>query len=204
MRLAGKVAIVTGGGSGFGEGIVNKFVAEGASVVLMDRDEAAAVRVSREAGDKVRPITGDVSTLESFAAAADLARSAFGGLDILVNNAGVAQPPLPLETMDEGLFDRIANVNMRSIYNGARAVVPHFKSVKSGAILNVASTGGVSPGGGDGRRNGHGTLGGGRRRKGLLPGRARVRAGHCRQGDRKSLRDDPVGGGHARLARPRT
>ncbi|TIU78755.1 MAG: glucose 1-dehydrogenase, partial [Mesorhizobium sp.] len=63
----------------------------------------------------------------------------------LVNNAGVAQPPLPLETMDEGLFDRIANVNMRSIYNGARAVVPHFKSNKAGAILNVASTGGVSP-----------------------------------------------------------
>jgi 3-oxoacyl-[acyl-carrier protein] reductase len=145
MRLAGKVAIVTGGGSGFGEGIVKKFVAEGASVVLMDRDGAAASRVAGEAGDKVRPITGDVSTLESFAAAADLARSAFGGLDILVNNAGVAQPPLPLETIDEGLFDRIANVNMRSIYNGARAVVPHFKSIKSGAILNVASTGGVSP-----------------------------------------------------------
>ncbi|MCG7505084.1 glucose 1-dehydrogenase [Mesorhizobium retamae] len=145
MRLAGKVAIVTGGGSGFGEGIVMKFVAEGASVVLMDRDEDAAARVAREARDKVRPITGDVSTLESFAMAADLARSAFGGLDILVNNAGVAQPPLPLETMDEGLFDRIASVNMRSIYNGARAVVPHFKSVKAGVILNVASTGGVSP-----------------------------------------------------------
>ncbi|TIO05568.1 glucose 1-dehydrogenase [Mesorhizobium sp.] len=145
MRLAGKVAIVTGGGSGFGEGIVKKFVSEGASVVLMDRDEAAAARVGRGAGDKVRPITGDVSTLESFATAADLARSAFGGLDILVNNAGVAQPPLPLEAMDEGLFDRIANVNMRSIYNGACAVVPHFKSIKSGAILNVASTGGVSP-----------------------------------------------------------
>ena len=145
MRLAGKVAIVTGGGSGFGEGIVMKFVAEGASVVLMDRDEDAAARVARETRNKVRPITGDVSTLESFAMAADLARSAFGGLDILVNNAGVAQPPLPLETMDEGLFDRIASVNMRSIYNGARAVVPHFKSVKAGVILNVASTGGVSP-----------------------------------------------------------
>ena len=145
MRLAGKVAIVTGGGSGFGEGIVMKFVTEGASVVLMDRDEDAAARVAREARNKVRPITGDVSTLESFAMAADLARSAFGGLDILVNNAGVAQPPLPLETMDEGLFDRIASVNMRSIYNGARAVVPHFKSVKAGVILSVASTGGVSP-----------------------------------------------------------
>ncbi|MDX8540403.1 MULTISPECIES: glucose 1-dehydrogenase [Mesorhizobium] len=145
MRLAGKVAIVTGGASGFGEGIVKKFVEEGAAVVLMDRDQAAAARVAGVAGDKVRPIVGDVSTLESFVVAADLARSAFGGLHILVNNAGVAQPPMPLETMDEGLFDRIANVNMRSIYNGARAVVPHFKSIKAGAILNVASTGGVSP-----------------------------------------------------------
>ncbi|RUY55168.1 glucose 1-dehydrogenase [Mesorhizobium sp. M7A.F.Ca.CA.001.13.2.1] len=145
MRLAGKVAIVTGGGSGFGEGIVRKFVTEGALVVLMDRDEAAAARVAAEVGENVRPITGDVSTLGSFEAAADLARSAFSGLDILVNNAGVAQPPLALETMNEEMFDRIANVNMRSIYNGARAVVAHFKSIKSGAILNVASTGGVSP-----------------------------------------------------------
>lgn len=78
MRLAGKVAIVTGGGSGFGEGVVK----------------------------------------------------AFGGLDILVNNTGVAQPPLPLERMDEEMFGRIANVNMRSIYNGARAVVPHSNPSK--------------------------------------------------------------------------
>ncbi|WP_245490406.1 SDR family NAD(P)-dependent oxidoreductase [Mesorhizobium sp. M7A.F.Ca.US.011.01.1.1] len=109
MRHAGKVAIVTGGGSGFGEGIVRKFVTEGARVVLMDRDEATAARVAAEVGENVRPITGDVSTLASFEAAADLARSAFGGLDILVNNAGVAQPPLALDTMDEEMFDRIAN-----------------------------------------------------------------------------------------------
>ncbi|TIU38310.1 MAG: SDR family NAD(P)-dependent oxidoreductase, partial [Mesorhizobium sp.] len=73
MRLAGKVAIVTGGGSGFGEGIVRKFVTEGARVVLMDRDGAAAARVAAEVGENVRPITGDVSTLASFEAAADLA-----------------------------------------------------------------------------------------------------------------------------------
>ncbi|UCI21740.1 SDR family NAD(P)-dependent oxidoreductase [Mesorhizobium sp. B2-1-8] len=93
MRLAGKVAIVTGGGSGFGEGIVRKFVAEGALVLLMDREEAAASRVASEVGANVRPITGDISKLESFEAAADLARSTFGALDILVNNAGVAGPP---------------------------------------------------------------------------------------------------------------
>ena len=72
MRLAGKVAIVTGGGSGFGEGIVRKFVAEGALVVLMDRDGAAASRVAGEVGENVQPIIGDVSTPGSFEAAADL------------------------------------------------------------------------------------------------------------------------------------
>ncbi|MGV3550997.1 glucose 1-dehydrogenase [Rhizobium sp.] len=145
MRLAGKIAIVTGGGSGFGEGIVRKFVEEGARVVLMDRDLAAAERVAGEHGDSVKPIAGDVSALDGFNAARDLAISAFGGLHILVNNAGIGQSPMPMEEMDEGLFDRLFDVNIRSIYNGARAVLPHFKAQKQGAILNVASTGGVSP-----------------------------------------------------------
>jgi 3-oxoacyl-[acyl-carrier protein] reductase len=145
MRLAGKVAIVTGGGSGFGEGIVRKFVEEGARVVLMDRDLAAAERVAGEHGKSVVAISGDVSSSESFAVARDRALDAFGALHILVNNAGIGQPPMPMETMDEGLFDRILDVNIRSIYNGARAVLPHFKAEKHGVILNVASTGGVSP-----------------------------------------------------------
>ncbi|MFM2277878.1 MAG: 3-oxoacyl-ACP reductase, partial [Pseudomonadota bacterium] len=145
MRLANKVAIVTGGGSGFGEGIVRKFVEEGARVVLVDRDLAAAERVAAAFGDAVAPISGDVAVLDSFIAARDLALSRFGSLHILVNNAGVGQLPMPMEEMDEALFDRLFNVNIRSIYNGARAVVPHFKAQKYGAILNVASTGGVSP-----------------------------------------------------------
>lgn len=145
MRLAGKVAIVTGGGSGFGEGIVRKFVEEGARVVLMDRDLAAAERVAGEHGDTVAPISGDVAAMDGFNGARDLALAKFGGLHILVNNAGIGQSPMPMEDMDEALFDRLFNVNIRSIYNGARAVLPHFKAEKQGAILNVASTGGVSP-----------------------------------------------------------
>ena len=145
MRLEGKVAIVTGGGSGFGQGIVKKFVEEGARVVLLDRDSAAAERVAGNHGDDAVPLAGDVSQLGAFEAARDLALARFGCLHILVNNAGVGQLPSPMEDMDEGLFDRIFNVNIRSIYNGARAVLPHFKAQKGGAILNVASTGGVSP-----------------------------------------------------------
>lgn len=145
MRLEGKVAIVTGGGSGFGEGIVAKMAAEGARVVVMDRDGAAAGRVAAAAGPAARAITGDVSQAAGFEAARDLALAAFGGLDILVNNAGVGHVPTPLDALDEATFDRIAAVNMRSVYHGARVIVPHFKAQKSGAILNVASTGGVSP-----------------------------------------------------------
>src|SRR5271156_6014651 len=71
--------------------------------------------------------------------------SGFGGLDILVNNAGFAHTPQPLETLPEEIFDRIAGVNMKAIYYGAKHAVPLFKAKKSGAILNIASTAGVSP-----------------------------------------------------------
>jgi 3-oxoacyl-[acyl-carrier protein] reductase len=145
MRLAGTVAIVTGGGSGFGEGIVRKFVEEGARVVLMDRDRAAAERVAADHGGLVAPIAGDVSSTIGFDAAREHAVGTFGGLHILVNNAGIGQSPTPMEDMDEALFERLFDVNIRSIYNGARAVLPYFKAQKQGAILNVASTGGVSP-----------------------------------------------------------
>src|SRR5690606_7859152 len=145
MRLTGKIAVITGGGSGFGEGIVRKFVAEGAKVVLMDRDQANAERVAQSLRDDCRPLVGDVATAQGMEAARDLALSAFGGLNVLVHNAGVGHVPTPLDDIDEATFDRIANVNMRSIYYGARAMVPHFKAQKAGAILNVASTGGVSP-----------------------------------------------------------
>lgn len=145
MRLAGKTAIVTGGASGFGEGIVRKFLAEGAGVVIMDRDADRANALEVELGKAAVAMTGDVTRASDFAAAVDLAKRRYGGLDILVNNAGVGHPPQPLERIDEETFDRVMAVNTRSIYVGAKAVVPGFKSQNGGAILNVASTGGVSP-----------------------------------------------------------
>lgn len=145
MRLQGKVAVVTGGGSGFGEGIVRKFALEGAKVVLMDRDARNADRVAESIGADCRVFVGDVSQAAGMEGARDLALSGFGRLDILVNNAGVGHLPTPLDEVDDATFDRVANVNMRSIYHGARAMVPHFKAQNCGAILNVASTGGVSP-----------------------------------------------------------
>jgi 3-oxoacyl-[acyl-carrier protein] reductase len=145
MKLKDKVAIVTGGGSGFGEGIVRKFVEEGARVVVVDRDGPAAERVAKAFPEAAVAATADIATQAGFAAAVEKAQSAFGGLHILVNNAGVGHEPQPLETVEEAMFDRVAAVNMKSIYFGARLVVPLFKQQKGGAILNIASTGGVSP-----------------------------------------------------------
>jgi 3-oxoacyl-[acyl-carrier protein] reductase len=145
MRLQDKVAIVTGGGSGFGEGIVRKFVAEGAKVVIADRNAEAAERVAASLGANARPFEADIATQGGFEAVLDAARSSFGGIHILVNNAGVGHLPQPLDTVEEDVFDRVASVNMKAIYFGARAIVPVFKEQRYGAILNVASTGGVSP-----------------------------------------------------------
>jgi len=145
MRLKGKVAIVTGGASGFGEGIVRKFVAEGARVLVADRDEAGALRVAEALGAAAVGMAVDVSTEAGISGAVAEAVARFGGLDILVNNAGFAHTPQPLETLPEEIFDRIAGVNMKAIYYGAKHAVPLFKAKKSGAILNIASTGGVSP-----------------------------------------------------------
>lgn len=145
MRLANKTAIVTGGASGFGEGIVRRFLEEGARVIIMDRDGDRAHALEAELGGRAIALIADVTEGEGFARAVELATSSFGGLDILVNNAGVGHVPQPLEEVDEDTFDRVMAVNTRSIYVGAKVVVPGFKARKSGVILNVASTGGVSP-----------------------------------------------------------
>ena len=143
MRLKDKIAIVTGGGSGFGEGIVRKFIAEGAKVVIADRDEAAARRVAEATGAVA--LRADVTKAADVKAMVDTAYARFGGLHILVNNAGVGHLPQPLEGLPEDEFDRIVAVNMKAIYLAAQEVVPRFKAQKAGVILNIASTAGVSP-----------------------------------------------------------
>ena len=145
MRLEGKVAIVTGGGSGFGEGIAAKFVAEGAKVLIADRDAAGGARVAKALGSAAQSVVADVSKGADVKAMVEAAADAFGGLDILVNNAGMGHLPQPLEGLGEDDFDRILAVNVKSIYLAAREVVPRFKAQKRGVILNVASTAGVSP-----------------------------------------------------------
>ena len=143
MRLKDKTAIVTGGASGFGEGIVRKFAAEGARVMVADINGEGAEKVAADVNGI--PCTVDVGDGTSVQAMVDTALSGFGHVDILVTNAGVTHLPAALETVTEEDFDRVFRVNMKSVYLTARALVPHFKDRGAGAILNVASTAGVSP-----------------------------------------------------------
>lgn len=145
MRLKGKRAVVTGGASGFGEGIVRAFVTEGAQVVIADLNSDGASQLARELGDNVHVQAVDVSDGDSVAAMVAASSDALGGIDILVNNAGIGYLPQALELLPEREFDRIFAVNARSVYLTARHVVPIMKQQGAGAILNVASTGGVSP-----------------------------------------------------------
>ncbi len=144
-RLDGRRAIVTGGASGFGLGIARAFVAEGARVVIADRDAAAAAAAAAGLGAAAHAIACDVADRARVDAMAGGALEWLGGLDILVNNAGVAQRPTPLAELDEAAFDRIAAVNMKAIYLTACALLPALAVSPAAAILNIASTAGVSP-----------------------------------------------------------
>jgi 3-oxoacyl-[acyl-carrier protein] reductase len=143
-RLAGKIALITGAASGFGEGIARRFADEGASVAVLDRNGSAVQAVARDIGSALA-LEADVSDGASVAAAMKRLLDQFGGIDILVNNAGIGQPPMPLEAMDEAQFDRLFAVNAKSVYLTARHAVAAMKQAGQGAILNIASTGAIRP-----------------------------------------------------------
>jgi 3-oxoacyl-[acyl-carrier protein] reductase len=143
MGLQNKVAIITGGASGFGEGIARRFAAEGAHVVIADLNGEAAQKLAEGIGGLA--VRADISRGADVKAVAKAAIDRFGGIDILVNNAGIGHKPQPLDTLSEEDFDRIVAINAKSVYLTAREIVPLMKANKSGAILNIASTGGVSP-----------------------------------------------------------
>ena len=145
MRLTGKTAIVTGGASGFGAGIVRRFLQEGARVMIADIDVDAAQQLAREMGDHACAQRVDVGNGASVRDMTLAAQDRWRHIDILVNNAGVSHRPGPLEEISEEDFDRMFHVNMKPVYLTARNVVPHMKEKGQGVILNIASTAGLSP-----------------------------------------------------------
>jgi 3-oxoacyl-[acyl-carrier protein] reductase len=144
-QLQGKVAIVTGAAGGFGEGIAKLFVAEGAKVLIVDLDAAKAQAVAAALGANAKAQQCDVSKGADVKAAVKACIDAFGPPDIVVNNAGTTHRNQWLLDVDEATFDRVFNVNVKSIYYMAQAVIPLMRERKGGAIINVGSTAGIRP-----------------------------------------------------------
>lgn len=144
MRLQGKVALVTGGASGFGAETARRFVREGASVVILDLNGDGAMQVAKEAGN-AKGLKGDVTARTDIDEAVRLATKTFGRLDIVVNNAGWTHRNKPVLEVSEDEFDRIYAINVKSIFHMARAVVPLMSSQGGGSIINIGSTAGIRP-----------------------------------------------------------
>lgn len=147
-RLQGKVAIVTGAGSGFGQGIAERFADEGSAVIVNDVAQAAGERVAaaiRSRGGRAQFVHGDVSKSGDVAQLLAATLQHFGRLHIVVNNAGTTHRNQPLLGVSEDEFDRIYAVNVKSIYLTAQHIVPYFRKAGGGVFVNVASTAGVRP-----------------------------------------------------------
>ena len=148
MRLNDKVAIVTGGGSGFGEGIAQRFAEEGAQVVIADLAQAAGQHVAEAIvarGGQAIAIQADVSKDASVAALLAATVDAFGVVHVVVNNAGTTHRNRPMLEVTEEEFDRVYAVNVKSIFLTAKHFVPHFRAQGGGVFVNIASTAGVRP-----------------------------------------------------------
>lgn len=145
MRLKDKVAIVTGAASGFGRGIAEAYLREGAMVVIADIDHAKARSLANDFGPKALAIACNVAVRDDVDALVAATLAHFGGVDVLVNNAGTTHKNQSLLTVSEAEFDRIYAVNVKAIYLSTLAIVPAFKARGGGVIINTASTAGVRP-----------------------------------------------------------
>lgn len=143
--LANRIAIVTGAASGFGAEISRQYVAEGAKVVVADLNEAGAKAIAAELGASAIAVRCDVSLRVDINNLVDMAVKHFGTVDIVVNNAGYTHKNQSMLDTDEAAFDRCFDVNVKSIYLMAQAVVPLMRKKKSGVIINVGSVSGIRP-----------------------------------------------------------
>lgn len=145
MKLNGKVAIVTGAASGFGEEIARQYVAQGCKVAVADINEAGARAVAQSLGADAIAVTCDVTRRDHIDRVIAMTQEAFGKIDIVVNNAGWTHRNQPLLDVSEGDFDRCFDINVRSIFHMTQAVVPVFRAAGGGVILNIGSTAGIRP-----------------------------------------------------------
>jgi NAD(P)-dependent dehydrogenase (short-subunit alcohol dehydrogenase family) len=138
MRLTGKVAIITGGGSGIGKAIAQAFVREGAKVVIAGRDGKKVERAAAEIGGECLTVSADVSKASDVRKLVDAALGKFQRINVLVNNAAVLLPGTA-ESLSEGDFDQTFNINVRGLWLLSRAVLPQMRAAGGGSIINIAS-----------------------------------------------------------------
>jgi 3-oxoacyl-[acyl-carrier protein] reductase len=143
MRLAGKSALVTGGASGFGAAIARTFAREGAKVTIMDLNGDGAAAVAADIDGQSS--TGDVTRFADIAKAVDMAQALTGRLDIVVNNAGWTHRNKPMLEVTEDEYERLYDINVRSIFHMSRACIPVMRAQGGGVILNIGSTAGLRP-----------------------------------------------------------
>ena len=144
-RLAGKTALITGAASGFGAEMARLYAAEGARVVIADINEGGAGQVAAAIGAAASPVRCDVTRRADVDAAVKHTLQAFGRLDIVVNNAGWTHRNQPLLQVSEAEFDRVYEINVKSIFHMTQAVVPIMRDQGGGVILNIGSTAGIRP-----------------------------------------------------------
>jgi 3-oxoacyl-[acyl-carrier protein] reductase len=147
-KLDKLVAVITGAGSGIGAASALEFSKEGACVVVADIRAASAsgtVDQIRAAGGQAEPVEVDVTRYDQVERMIQTAIDRFGRIDVLFNNAGLPQGFTPFEESTDDLFDRIFDVNVKGVFYGCRAVIPHMKAQGGGVILNTASTAGIRP-----------------------------------------------------------
>jgi 3-oxoacyl-[acyl-carrier protein] reductase len=145
MRLADKVAIVTGAGSGMGQSIAQTYAREGAKVAVLDVEEKAGRAVAAEIGENAIFLRCDVARRADIDAAVAATLKSFGSLDILVNNAGVSHVNKPVLEISEAEFDRVFAINVKGLFLFSQGVVPAMRKNGGGVIVNIGSTAGLRP-----------------------------------------------------------
>ncbi|GFG51283.1 oxidoreductase [Mycolicibacterium agri] len=148
-ELEGKVAVVTGGASGLGEGLARRFAAEGAKVLIGDIDRDAGAALAADIGVTAHFVEADVADMEQVSGLVSTAVKRFGGLHVMVNNAGISGA-MHRRFLDDDLadFDRVMRTNVRAVMAGTRDAARHMRDHGGGSIINLTSIGGIQAGGG--------------------------------------------------------